>query len=80
MRNILAELPRLRRKFPQPYRAPFPDLFVEPRTAPCSNTIVAIEYPPAKPSVSTGLIVSHLHKSSYQVLTRAEVQFAGRKV
>lgn len=71
------QLARLRAKHRVPYAVPFPDLShsLDPCTCGFGPT-------PRRGSFNTsaGLIVSHLHKSSYQVLLRSEVEVAGRKV
>jgi len=71
------ELAKLRAKhLAQAYQNEFPDLTTPP--SPCTNGFGPT---PARAKLAaTGFIVSHLHKSSYQVLGRNEVQYAGRKV
>ena len=58
------------------YTVPFPDLSTT--ASPCTCGFGPT--PARTPQVSQGLIVSHLHKSTYQVLSRSEIQYAGRKV
>jgi hypothetical protein len=60
----------------------FPDLTVEQRTAPVSNRL---SNPPAlKKEVLEAIlgpefVVSHLHKSGYQVLLKSDAQWFGKK-
>jgi hypothetical protein len=60
----------------------FPDLSVEQRTVPTSDRL---DTPPAlKKEVLQAIlgpefVVSHLHKSGYQVLLKSEAPFFGKK-
>lgn len=66
-----AEIERLRRSVPR-YRVPFPDLSVEQRTAPCSNSIAMPGTPTAKwelPADARRFPVGHSHKQGYQLIT-----------
>lgn len=72
-------LARLRAKHPSPFRQPFPDLSV-PAGYPSLGGFGNPTPKRASPPAPTTLTVSLLHKSSYQVLSRDEVQYAGRKV
>lgn len=74
----LKEITKLRSKHRTPYHVPFPDLHTEP-TYPSLGNGFAPSLGKPEPKVAKGLIVSHLHKSSYQVLGRNEIQYAGRK-
>ena len=79
-----AELDRLRAKHGKDRSLvrQFPDLSVEQRTSPCSNRFAP---PPTLPIeklkaiLGPEFVVSCLHKSSYQVLLRRELPFAGKK-
>jgi hypothetical protein len=80
----LLEIERLRTKhgLDRSLVRQFPDLKVEQRTSPTSDRF----YPPALLSshqmetiLGTGFVVSHLHKSGYQVLLKDEAPWFGRK-
>lgn len=60
------------------YAVPFPDLTCPP--SPCTCGFGNGLRPVVGPAPVRSVIVSHLHKSSYQVLSRTEIQYAGRKV
>ena len=65
----LAEIERLRKSVPR-YRVPFPDLSVEQRTAPCSDSID--HRTPGRrdrPSDARVFPVGHSHKQGYQLIT-----------
>jgi hypothetical protein len=61
---------------------PFPDLSVKGNVAPLSNRL---DTPPLLKKevlvaiLGDGFVVSHLHKSGYQVMMRSEVPWFGRK-
>lgn len=79
-KDILAHVDRLRTRHRGRYHVPFPDLSLDRDPAPSGPCFAPIVPRGRGRAAPAGLIVSHLHKSSYQVLSRTEVQFASRKV
>jgi hypothetical protein len=79
-----AEIERLRAKHgsDRNLARSFPDLSVEQRTAPTSDRLST---PPIlKKEILTAIlgpefVISHLHKSGYQVLLKSEAPFFGKK-
>lgn len=79
-----AELQRLREKHGKDRSLvrEFPDLSVEQRTTPCSNRF---DTPPTLKKEALELIlgpnfvISHLHKSGYQVLLKSDTGVLGKK-
>ena len=65
----LSEIESLRRTVPR-YRTSFPDLSVEQRTAPCSDSI-AHKTPGRRnlPADAEKFPVGHSHKQGYQLIT-----------
>ena len=65
----LAEIERLRRTVPR-YRVPFPDLSVEQRTAPCSDSLHhKTSGKRERPGDARDFPVGHSHKQGYQLIT-----------
>lgn len=77
MRDIYTQVAKLRQRNRVPLRLPFPDLSTPPSPCTCGFGPT-----PAKPKHGPvqGLIIGCLHKSSYQVLSKADLPFMGRKV
>jgi hypothetical protein len=79
-----AEIERLKAKHgrDRSLARPFPDLSVEQNVAPVSNRF----YPPPLLSrevlvaiLGPDFVVSHLHKSGYQVLSKKDAPYFGKK-
>lgn len=79
MPDILAEVARLRAKHRRSkYAIPFPDLSIK-QVSPTSDRFDRVVRFSQGRSVP-GLTISHFHKQGYQVVSKNDVQFAGRKV
>lgn len=76
--RVMEDLARLKAKYKgQKYALPFPDLSTQP--SPCSNKFDKAEQW-SKGQKVEGVTITHLHKSTYQVLPANEVKYAGKKV
>jgi hypothetical protein len=80
--DIYKEINRLRQKHGRDRSAinRIPSYKVEQNVSPLSNVIATRETTYRKPNIPPEhLIVSHLHKQGYQVISRDDVQYAGGK-
>ena len=81
--DIYKEVERLRKKYgsDRSLVRKMPNYKIEQNVAPLSNRFATPGSTARKTnSAPSHLIVSHLHKQGYQVLSKDDVQFAGKKV